>query len=227
MTSSKRIISLFLVVAADAGLGQSPVALVGNEFFLLRNAPPAGVLKFLAHKPSLPVRKLSPRLLLHLRKSQTNHGVDWDQLCVAHTAAPQFIFELLDDTVRLRLLATAQRDKSTWVWTGHEWPPHNPAIKPGDKPHVLEDTRLDAAMQWLRKLDWFMPEPGMWIGDANENFLGTLADAWPHARRRRIIWATARSTASSCSRARSSRGSLSKAAALTGSRSRPNGRRKV
>ena len=157
---------------------QSPVALVGNEFFLLRNAPPSGVLKFLAHKPSIPVRKLSHRLLLHLRKTQTNHGVDWEQLCVAHPAAPQFVFELLDDTVRLRLLATSARDQSTWVWTGHEWAPHNRAIKPGEKPEILDDPRLEPVVHWLRKLDWFMQEPGLWIGDANENFLGSLAEAW-------------------------------------------------
>ena len=162
---------------------QSPVALVGNEFFLLRNAPPTGVLKFLAQKPSVPVRKLSHRLLLHLRKTQTKHGVDWEQLCVAHAAAPQFVFELLDDTVRLRLLATSARDKSTWVWSGHEWTPHNRPVKSGEKPEILDDPRLDPAIQWLRKLDWFMQEPGLWIGDANENFLGSLADAWaskPH-----------------------------------------------
>ena len=44
---------------------------VGNEFFLLRNAPPNGVLKYLAQKPSVPVRRLSHRLLLHLRKTQS------------------------------------------------------------------------------------------------------------------------------------------------------------
>ena len=26
----------------------------------------------------------------------------------------------------------------------------------------------------------FTPEPGLWIGDANENFLNTLANAWPN-----------------------------------------------
>ena len=157
---------------------QSPVALLGNEFFLLRNAPPNGVLKYLAQKPSVPVRRLSHRLLLHLRKTQSNHGVDWEQLCVAHPAAPQFVFELLDDNVQLRLLAQSLRDKSTWVWNGHEWAPHNRVIKPGEKPEILDDPRLEPAVQWLRKLDWFMQEPGLWIGDANENFLGSLADAW-------------------------------------------------
>jgi hypothetical protein len=32
-----------------------------------------------------------------------------------------FIFELSDETVRLRLLATSERDHSTWQWNGHEW----------------------------------------------------------------------------------------------------------
>jgi len=157
---------------------QSPVALLGNEFFLLRNAPPNGVLKYLAHQPSIPVRRLSHRLLLHLRKTQSNHGVDWEQLCVAHPAAPQFVFELLDDTVQLRLLGHSLRDQSTWIWNGHEWIPHHRLVKPGDKPEILDDPRLDPAIQWLRKLDWFMQEPGLWVGDANENFLGSLAEAW-------------------------------------------------
>jgi len=159
---------------------QSPIALIGNEFFLLRNAPPAGVLKHLALRPSVPVRKLSHRLLLHLRKSQANHGVDWEQLCIAHSAAPQFVFELLDEAVQLRLLAKSLRDKSTWFWNGHEWSPHGRLIKPGEKPELLDDARLEPAVQWLRKLDWFMQEPGLWVGDANENFLGSLAEAWNH-----------------------------------------------
>ena len=126
----------------------------------------------------MPVRKLSHRLLLHLRKTQSNHGVDWEQLCVTHPATPQFVFELLDDTVRLRLLARSQRDQSVWFWNGHEWVANEAKKRPGDKPEILDDPRLEPATQWLRKLDWFMPEPGLWIGDANENFLGTLAGAW-------------------------------------------------
>src|SRR5271154_2582481 len=100
---------------------QPPVALVGNTFFLLRNAPPSPVLRHMVHQPSVPVRKLSHRLLLHLRKTQSTHGVDWESLCVAHPATPQFVFELLDETVRLRLLAKSLRDKSTWFWSGQEW----------------------------------------------------------------------------------------------------------
>jgi SNF2 family DNA or RNA helicase len=157
---------------------QPPLALVNGTFYLLRNAPPPPVLKYLAHKPSVPVRKLSHRLLLHLRKTQSNHGVDWEQLCVAHPAKPQFVFELLDDTVRLRLLAKSLRDHSVWFWNGHEWVANEAKKRPGDKPEILDDPHLEPAIQWLRKLDWFTPEPGLWIGDANENFLGTLAAVW-------------------------------------------------
>ncbi|HTY88741.1 MAG TPA: DEAD/DEAH box helicase [Candidatus Acidoferrum sp.] len=155
-----------------------PLALLNGTFFLLRNAPPPTVLKCLTQQPSVPVRKLSHRLLLHLRKTQSNHGVDWERLCVAHPAKPQFVFELLDDTVRLRLLAKSLRDQSVWSWNGHEWVLNEAKRRPTDKPEVLDDPRLDPAVQWLRKLDWFAPEPGLWIGDANENFLGTLAAVW-------------------------------------------------
>ena len=157
---------------------QPPLALVGGTFYLLRNAPPPPVLKYLAHKPSVPVRKLSHRLLLHLRKTQSNHGVNWEQLCLAHPAKPQFVFELLDDTVRLRLLAKSVRDQSVWFWNGQEWVANEVKKRPADKPEILDDPRLEPAILWLRKLDWFTPEPGLWIGDANENFLGTLAAVW-------------------------------------------------
>ena len=157
---------------------QSPIVLVGNTFFLLRNAPPPSVLQHLVHQPSVPVRKLSHRLLLHLRKTQSNHGVDWGSLCIAHPAAPQFVFELLDETVRLRLLAKSQRDQSVWFWNGQEWLAHEKKPRAEGKPEILDDPRLDPATQWLRQLDWFAPEPGLWIGDANENFLDSLASAW-------------------------------------------------
>jgi len=157
---------------------QPPLALVNGMFYLLRNAPPPPVLKYLAARPAVPVRKLSHRLLLHLRKTQSNHGVNWEQLCIAHPAKPQFVFELLDDTVRLRLLARSARDQSVWFWNGQEWVANEAKKRPADKPEILDDPRLEPTIQWLRKLDWFTPEPGLWIGDANENFLGTLAAVW-------------------------------------------------
>jgi superfamily II DNA or RNA helicase len=158
--------------------GQPPLALAGHTFYLLRNAPPSELLRHWSTQPAVPVRKLSHRLLMHLRKTQANHGVDWEQLCVAHAAVPQFIFELLDETVRLRLMARSERDQSLWLWNGHEWVSQEPKKKGADKPQILDDPRLDPATQWLRHLDWFTPEPGLWVGDANEGFLGTLARAW-------------------------------------------------
>ena len=66
---------------------QPPLALVGNTFYPAAQRPAAaGVASIWPDKPSVPVRKLSHRLLLHLRKTQSNHGVDWEQLCVAHPA---------------------------------------------------------------------------------------------------------------------------------------------
>jgi superfamily II DNA or RNA helicase len=158
---------------------QPPLALAENTFYLLRNAPPPQLLAHWTENPAVPVRKLSHRLLMHLRKTQSNHSVDWEQLCVTHAALPQFIFELLDDTVRLRLLAKSQRDQSVWLWNGHEWQLHEGKKRPADKPEILDDPRLESAIAWLRRLDWFTPEPGLWVGDANEMFLGTLAQAWP------------------------------------------------
>jgi hypothetical protein len=157
-----------------------PLVLVGRTFYLLRNAPPQQVVEHWASQPAIPMRKLSHRVLMHLRKTQASHGVDWEQLCVAHQAKPQFVFELLDETVRLRLLARSQRDQSLWLWSGHEWQLHE-AKRPrpaGNKPELLDDSRLEPATQWLRRLDWFTSEPGLWVGDATEGFLSALASVW-------------------------------------------------
>ena len=159
--------------------GRLPLALVQDTFYLLRNAPPPALLEHWAAKPALPVRKLSHRLLKQLRKTRSVPGVDWEQLCVTHPARPQFIFELMDETVRLRLLARSDRDQSKWIWNGHDWQPDEPRKRQGDKPEILDDPRLEPVTQWLRQLDWFTPEAGLWVGDANENFLGVLGAAWP------------------------------------------------
>jgi superfamily II DNA or RNA helicase len=159
--------------------GRPALALVESTFYLLRNAPPPSLLEFWSQSPAIPVGKLSHRLRTQLRRTQSNQGVDWEQLCVTHAATPQFVFELNEDTVRLRLLARSQRDQSLWHWTGQEWQPDKRGPAGADKPEILEDPRLDAAVQWLRRLDWFTPEPGVWVGDANENFLASLSSAWP------------------------------------------------
>jgi hypothetical protein len=157
---------------------QPPLVMLNGTFYLLRNAPPASIIDHWSHRPSVSVRKLSHRLLMHLRQAQTAKGVDWDQLCVVHKAKPQFVFELLEDTVRLRLLARSIKDDSLWVWNGQIWALDQPAKRPTDKPEMLDDPRLEPAIAWLKRLDWFTPEPGLWIGDANENFLGALAEVW-------------------------------------------------
>ena len=156
-----------------------PLALVGNTFYLLRNAPPAALLEYWARKPAIPVRKLSHRLLKQLRKTRSAPGVDWEQLCVVHSATPQFIFELVEDTVRLRLQARSERDQTAWLWTGHEWQAREPRRAHNDKPEILDDPRLEPVTQWLRRLDWFTPEPGLWVGDAHESSLAALGAAWP------------------------------------------------
>jgi superfamily II DNA or RNA helicase len=159
--------------------GRPALALLDHTFYLLRNVPPPSLLEFWAGTPAIPVQKLSHRLRTQLRRTQSNNGVNWEALCTTHQAVPQFVFELNEDTVRLRLLARSERNQSVWHWTGQEWTPDPAAALKTDKPEVLEDSRLDAAVAWLRRLDWFTPEAGVWIGDANENFLITLARAWP------------------------------------------------
>jgi superfamily II DNA or RNA helicase len=154
------------------------LALVNATFYLVRNAPPPELVSYWAGTPSIPIRKLTHRLRAHLRKTRARLGVDWEELCVTHKARPQFVFELNDDTVRLRLLARSERNQSVWKWTGTEWLLEQPGTSRSDKPEVLEDPRLDAATRWLRRFDWFTPEPGLWVGDANESFLGALANAW-------------------------------------------------
>ena len=186
-------------------VGSPQLVLVENEFYILRNAPPASLLGAWAQRPVLPVKKLSHRLLNELRKSQTtkprtkstngdahangdnghSNGIvaateaDWSQLCITHTAQPQFVFELADEVVRLRLLARSDRDGSEWQWSGHEWSRTKPASGNADRPELIDDPRVHAAIQWLQQLDWFTPDPGLWVGDANEAFLSQLANAWP------------------------------------------------
>src|SRR4029453_18164115 len=104
----------------------------------------------------------------------------WESLCVTHRARPQFIFELNEELVRLRLLAVSERDKGTWQWNGHEGVHSLKKPRPPGKPEILDDDRLEPAVAWLRKLDWFTPEPGLWVGDANEFFLSPLAPVWAH-----------------------------------------------
>src|SRR5580658_471603 len=159
--------------------GRPAIALVGSAFYMLRSAPPDDLLNSWAEKKSLPISKLSQRLLTKLRKTQSASDARWDQLCVVHRAQPRFIFELVDDSVRLRLAARSDDEGRLWHWTGQEWESDEPRLDLSGKPRILDDPRLEKAIQWLCRLDWFTPEPGLWVGDANDNFLAQLAAAWP------------------------------------------------
>jgi superfamily II DNA or RNA helicase len=164
--------------------GEPSLLLLGNRFFLTRNAPPESIIRTLAEQPRVPVRKLSHRFITQLRNSQAAEGINWEELCTSHKARPQFVFELVEDTVRLRLLAKSENDHSTWQWSGHEWQKEEGTGRDGkkkkkdNKPEILDDPRLEAGVTWLRQLDWFTPEPGLWVGDANENFLAVLSRVW-------------------------------------------------
>lgn len=159
--------------------GQPELVLVENTVYLLRNAPTPRLLEHLRSQTRIPVRKLGHRILSQLRKSGNVKAEHWADLCISHKAAPRFTFELVDETVRLRLLAQSELDKSLWQWNGHEWQVVTVNRRPAAKPELLEDPRLDGATHWLGQIDWFTPEPGLWVGDANENFLNALAEAWP------------------------------------------------
>ncbi len=126
----------------------------------------------------MPVRKLSHRLLLHLRKTQSDHGVDWEQLCVVHRPRRNLFSSYLTTRCGCACWREASATRASGSGTATNGLPTKSEKRPGDKPEILDDPRLEPATQWLRTLDWFMPEPGLWIGDANENFLGSLADAW-------------------------------------------------
>ena len=89
------------------------------------------------------------------------------------------MFELADEVVRVRLMAQSALDESVWQWDGHDWRPMKDTAKSDGKPDLLDDERLDSATAWLRRLDWFTPEPGLWVGDATPHFLRQLAMIWP------------------------------------------------
>jgi hypothetical protein len=159
-------------------VGPPSLLLAAHTFYLVRQTPPPTLLDRWREQPALPVRSLGHRLLAHLRRSAHNNGTDWDRLCVIHKAKPRYTFELVDEVIRLRLVARSESSPSTWCWNGHEWHQESRPPSADDRPELLDDPRLEPAIQWLRQFDWFTPEPGLWVGDANDRFLGALALAW-------------------------------------------------
>jgi hypothetical protein len=207
--------------------GHPALALVGSAFYMLRSAPPDDLLNAWAQQKSLPASKLSHRFLSKLRKTPLSGEVNWDQLCVVHRARPRFTFELVEDVVNLRLAARSEEDGSLWHWDGQEWESEEPRVELSGKPRILDDARLEKAVQWLSGLDWFTPEPRLWV--ATPAIISW--PNWPLPGRagpiKPITWETRPFTVCSFARSPCVRASSSKAAALTGSPSRRNGRRKV
>jgi len=122
--------------------GRPSLALVGNVFYLLRSAPPDDLLNSWAQQQSLPVHKLSRRLLTQLRKTQSANGPAWEQLCEVQKALPRFTFELADDVVRMRLLAKSESDQSLWHWNNSEWRADNAAAAPDAQAANVDEANL-------------------------------------------------------------------------------------
>jgi len=133
--------------------GEPALAYINSEIFLLRNSPASEILGSWASKEKAPVSKLTHRLLTNLRKIKSTKGLNWEQLCDTHKATPKFVFEMADETVNLKLRAISETDKSILEWSGHEWMREKEKKKNSKKPEVLDDLRLEAAVEWLKRLD--------------------------------------------------------------------------
>jgi hypothetical protein len=195
--------SLEPLTAAKFFSGRPPLALVNDTFYLLRNTPPAVLLDYWNATPAIPVRKLSYRLRTHLRKTKSASGIDWEQLCIAHKAVPQFVFELNEETVRLRLRAQSERDQSAWCWTGQEWQRDTAQTtlpRPVPKPRSRKSSKIRG----------WMPPPigcGGSIGSPPNRDCGwetrtrIFSTPWPQfgrtSRRKPSTWAIPLSTGSS------------------------------
>lgn len=154
--------------------------LVGNEFFLLSGGTQAKQLGRHFLSPSLPLKHFSPNFVRELCRRGYPSEIPWELICRPHKASPRFIIELLENTVQVRLFAICEDDPiSKWMWNGTDW--ENTTPKKGKKNECLEyldDSRLELAAQWLKNFDWFTPEHGLWINDANEAFFNTLSQHW-------------------------------------------------
>ena len=65
--------------------------------------------------------------------------------------------------------------------------PRGEGLRPSEKPEFLDDPRLESATAWLRQLDWFTPEPGVWINDANDTFLNLMGYSRSEVERRELL----------------------------------------
>ncbi|MGC8887032.1 MAG: DEAD/DEAH box helicase [Verrucomicrobiia bacterium] len=149
----------------------------GNKFYILHKSPPPAFYEYISAKEKIPLRNLTPKLKAYLRRQKNEILLNWEEICIIHPAKPRFVFELESDIIRVKLLAISEKDGSVWLWNGHEWEPQEHPNN-SEPPNILDDTRVEEAVKWMRKLDLLETEPGVWTGDVTEGFLFNLAALW-------------------------------------------------
>jgi hypothetical protein len=87
-----------LVAAAKFFNHQPPLALVGNTFYLLRNAPPSPVLRYLARQAVRAGPQIEPSPAAAPAQDAVESRRGLGKFVHRAPATPQFVFELLDDT---------------------------------------------------------------------------------------------------------------------------------
>jgi SNF2 family DNA or RNA helicase len=164
-------------------MGAPRFVLINNEFYLLACSSQSQSLGRHFLTPTLPLKCFSSQFIQNLCKKHYKSEIPWEDICMVHHAKPRFIMELHDNTIQVRLRATSENNGSIWIWNGTDWSP-DPKLK-GKQPanknsrlEYLDDPRLEKAVNWLRKFDWFTPEHGLWISDATEEFFNNLSRHW-------------------------------------------------
>ena len=137
----KRRPGTFFHASADVPDGQahpldgSPVlyrpaaAGAGRQYILsaAQRAAAASCSNIGANMPAVPVRKLSHRLLTHLRKTQSSQWRGLGATCASRTRPSRNSFSNCSMTPFGCVCSPkSQRDDSIWLWNGHEWHLHEP-----------------------------------------------------------------------------------------------------
>lgn len=158
--------------------GSPPFVLAQGEFYLVKNPPNEELVKTWSEMPALETAKLGDNLLTRLRSRYAKKNSLWEEVCDAHPARPQMIFEIENDTIRINLHGVSEKDGSHWFWDGDIWKRSEFVERTDSRPEILYDERLAPAIDWLGQLNCFSPEPGTWIADAEGHFLERLASMW-------------------------------------------------
>ena len=160
--------------------GRPALALVGNTFYMLRSAPPDDLLNAWAQQKSLPGQQVKPPPSDQTAQDPVVQRGQLGAIVRGAAARPRFTFELVDDVVRLRLLARSEQNGSLWHWNGQEWESDEPRVElcrqaahPGRS--APGEGRPVAVPAWTGS----RPNRGLWVGDASDNFLAQLAAVWP------------------------------------------------